>query len=524
MSASAVQPAAVASSRLGVPGLSEAVSSLARGLVYGLAADAQPLRLPLIAQSLRASLSVGRRCTLLVPGDPAVFLTKARLAGIDLSWHERSGDLVLVRQRTDPLLPLFRAGPQPVLEQIDRLVGADRDLLLIDQADPLLFLSDPAQAEQACEGLRRWAARRDLTVLAFFTPGVRPQRESLTLRANAEDFAGWAALREHDGGAILDLMHWFAQGGSAARGSLRLRVQGAGELVVDLPAGAPARPADAGPAQVAVMDSAVDDPVAAVRDASWSVVSTHAEALEAARPLTAGAVVLTYAPDTPFRALCHAACAIRRVASPWVSLLVRERGMRLRLVQQVALARLGVTAVVPTGADDADLAQTINALAGTAFQRTLPDDVEATIAQSGTLAAPQLMVTRAFRDTVAEVLGTAGASELPHALLHVACDPARAQQLGTFALQRKIRDAAMTVDPTGLWVFLFGCPASRAQRVAERTFARYYAEIASSITVEGTVGGIARRLERLAGAVGLRDGDTVRMAASATEAHDDPVR
>lgn len=517
MSAPVVQSSAVAPSSLGVPGLSEAVSSLAPGLVYGIAADAQSLRVPLIAQALRASLSAGRRCTLLLPGDPAVFLSKARLAGIDLSWYERSGELALVRQRADPLLPLFRGGPQPVMDLIDRVVATDRDLLVIDQADPLLFLSDPVQAEQACDALRRWTARRGLVVLAFLTPGVRPQRESLTLRANAEDFAGWAVLREHDGGAVLDLMHWFANAGSVARGSLRLRTQGAGEFAVDAPPGVPMRPADAGPAQVVVLDSAIDDAVTAVRDASWTVVSNHAEALEAARRLTAGAVVLTFERGTPLRALCHAAFAIRRVAAPWVALLVRERGIRLRLVQQVALARLGVSGVVPTAADDADLAQAIHALAGTAFLRPLPDDVEATIAQSGTLLTPQLLVTRAFRDLVADVLGTAGGAELPHSLLHVACDPARAQQLGTFALQRRLRDAALTVDPTGLWVFLFGCPAVRAPRVAERAFARYHAEIAPGITVEGTAGGIARRVERLVGAVGLREADAARVAATATE-------
>lgn len=515
MPASEVQSSAVASVSLGVPGLPEAVSHLAPGHVYGLAADPQSLRVPLIAQALRATLAAGRRCTLLLPGDPAAFLAKARLAGIDLTWHERDGDLAVVRQRADPLLPLFRSGPQPVLDLIDRTVGDDRSLLIVDQGDPLLFLADPAHAEQACSGLRAWAARRGLVVLVLFTPASRPQRESLTLRANAEDFAGFAALREHEGGAVLDLHHWFAQGGAATRGSIRLRVQGGGELTVEPTPGAPARGVDTGIAQVVAMASAIDDPVAAVRDAGWTLVTHHAEALECARRVTAGAVVLCWERGTAFRALCHAAASIRRAAGPWVSVLVRERGLRLRLAQQVALARLGVSGFLPADADDAELSRVLHALAGTACMRAVPDDVEAVIAQSGTLVAPQLLVTRAFRDLVADVLATAAAPELPHALLHVACEPAKAQQLGTFALQRKLRDAAMTVDPTGLWVFLFGCSASRAPRVAERAFARYHAEIAAGITVEGGAGPIARRLERLAGAVGLRDADTVRVAVSA---------
>lgn len=520
MSAPDVQSPAGASVSLGVAGLSEAVSALAPGQVYGIAVEPQSLRLPLVAQTLRASLAAGVRCTVLLPGDPAAFVAKARLAGIDLGWHERNGELTLVRQRTDPLLPLFRGGAQPVLELIDRVVPAQAALLVLDPADPLLCLGDPAVAEQACTGLRTWAARRGVTALALFTPGARPQRESLTLRANAEDFAGWAAIREHEGGAVLDLHHWFAGAGSAPRGSLRMRVQGAGELVVVPPPGAPARGPESGTAQVVTMATAVDDPVAAVRDAGWTVARHHAEAIELARRLTAGAVVLAFERDTPFRALCHAAAAIRRGAGPWVSVLVRERDLRLRLGQQVALARLGVTGFVHAGGDDAELARSIHALSGTAVVRTVPEDVEATIALSGTQVTPQLLVTRAFRDLVADVLGTNAAPELPHALLHVACDPARAQQLGTFALQRKLRDAAMTVDPTGLWLFLFGCPASRAPRVAERAFARYHAEVAAGITVEGTPGAIARRLERLAGAVGLRDADALRTPVAAGQGGD----
>jgi hypothetical protein len=141
---------------------------------------------------------------------------------------------------------------------------------------------------------------------------------------------------------------------------------------------------------------------------------------------------------------------------------------------------------------------------------TLPEDIEATIAAAGTALAPQLMVTRAFRDMVSEVLSSSEGIDLPHTLLHVACDPAKAQQLGTLALQRKIRDAAMSVDPSGLWLFLFGCPVSRAGGVAVRVFGRNHPEIASGISTEGTTGDIARRLERLAGAFGVREADAAR--------------
>ncbi|RPH41701.1 MAG: hypothetical protein EHM87_18995 [Burkholderiales bacterium] len=499
-------PSAVAPVSLGLPGLDDSIAVLARGQVYGIVADPQSLRLPLLARLLHTTLSAGGRCTMILPGDPAAFLSKARLAGFDLVWFEQNGDLELIRQRADPLLPLFRGGPAPVLEMIDRAVRDDRRLLVIEQAEPLLLLSDPDASLVTTDGLRGWAARRGLVVLAAFTPATRPQREFLSLRAVAEDFAGFAVLREHEGGAVLDLRHWFAEAGATPRGSLRLKLQESGGLTVEPAAAVPGRAGDSGLTQVVAIERALDDALGAVRDASWVVIKHHAEAIESARRLAAGAIVLSFDRATPFRALCQAVSSIRRVAAPWVSIVVRERGLRLRLGQQIALTRLGASTVLSGEQDDAGLAQAIRALSGTAFMRALPEDLEATIAAASTPLAPQLMVTRAFRDMVSEVLSASEGIDLPHTLLHVACDPAKAQQLGTLALQRKVRDAAMSVDPSGLWLFLFACPASRARGVAERVFGRIHAEIAPGITAESSIGGIARRLERLAAAVGVREG------------------
>jgi hypothetical protein len=509
-------PPAVEPVSLGLPGLDASIAVLAPGQVYGLIADAQTLRVPLLAQLLHETLAGGTRCTLILPGDPAAFISKARLAGFDLAWYEDNGDLELIRQRGDPLLPVFRGGPGPVLEMIDRSVDETRRLLVIEQAEPLLLLSDAEASWGVAEGLRAWAARRGTVVVATFTPATRPQREFLALRAVAEDFGGFAALREHEGGALLDLRHWFAEAGSATRGSVSLRLHATDGLTVSPALALPSRGGDTGLAQVVAIERALEDPLGAVRDASWFVVSSHAEAIEAARRLSAGTVVLGFDRSTPFRALCHTVASVRRVAAPWVAIIVRERGLRLRLAQQIALTRLGTSTVLPDGLDDIALAQAMRALSGTAFMRALPEDIEATIAAAGTALAPQLMVTRAFRDMVSEVLCSSEGIDLPHTLLHVACDPAKAQQLGTLALQRKIRDAAMSVDPSGLWIFLFGCPVSRANSVAVRVFGRNHPEIASGISTEGTTGDIARRLERLAGAFGVRDADPSRPPGTRT--------
>jgi hypothetical protein len=514
MTAVASPPVSAPSARstVGIRGLPPALSTLAAGQFYAVEVDSQTLRLPLLAQTLRDTLNGGGACTVIMPGDPVAFLAKARLCGADLDRFERGGSLNLLRQRSDPMLPVFRGGPAALLDVIDRSVPPGRTLVVLEQAEPLLFLSDPAQAAEAGEGLRRWAARRGVAVLATFSPTARPQREFLTLRAAAEDFAGLLIVREHDGGARLDVRHWFATAGSSQRCSISIRQGVAGELSAEPPPELPASGYD-DTGQVVCIETSVDDPVAAVRDASWSLVKGHAEAIEAGRRMPNGAIVLTFDRATSLRSLCHALVSLRRAAAPWVALLVRERGLRLRLAQQVALTRLGASTIVPETADDAALAQAIRALAGSAFMRPVPDDIEATIAAAGTAASPQLLVTRTFREMVTEVLLVSDGIELPHSLVHLACDPAKAQQLGTLALQRKIRDAAMTVDPTGLWLFLFGCPASRAASVAERAFGRFYSDVSASLTIAGTMGAIAQRVEKLSAAVGLPDGQGRTTAA-----------
>jgi hypothetical protein len=504
---------ALARARLGVGGLPDALALLAPGELYAIEVDAQSLRLPLVAHTLFESLSAGVGCSLALPGDPASFLAKARLCGADLQRCDGSGELNLVRHRAEPMSLLLRGGPAAVLEAIDKAVPAGRGLLIIEQAESLLFLADPTQSVEAGDGLRDWARRRGVAVLLTCVPASRPQREFLALRSMAEDFAGLAVMRENEGGARLDVRHWFGAQGGHPRISVALRLASPGAPTAEPPPSAPARMRDATVQQIVALEGAVDDPVAAVRDASWSLVKSHAEAIEAARRLASGAIVLCFDRATPLRTLCHAVASVRRAAAPWVSVVVRERGMRLRLSQQIALTRLGASGIVPLDRDDADLAQSVRAMGGTAFMRQVPDDIEATIATAGTAVAPQLLVTRAFRDMVAEVLAAAEGIDLPHALVHVACDPAKAQQLGTLALQRKIRDAAMTVDPTGLWLFLFGCPASRALGVAERAFGRIFAEVAADTAVAGSPGAIARRVERLAAAVGTPEADAQRSAS-----------
>jgi len=482
---------------LGIAGLPARVEGLARELVYALLIDQQSHRIPLMVQALHATLEREVPCTLFTPGDPAAFLRKAALLGLDLEPFVKTGDLSLVRQKTDPSLPVFRAGPAAVMELLQRSVTRDDSLVVLDGADSLLFLADPAQAEEAAGLLQQWSRDRRLTVLATFAPASRTPREYLTLRTLAEDFGGLAAMRAVDAGMFIEFRHWFGSQGSQPRTTFALEVGEGGQLHARPATASPAALPDLGASQVIVTGRSVDDLEGARRERGWTVVSSTLEAIDAARRTPAGTVVLDFQRPAGLRALCQAVATIREVGSPYLSIIVRERDLKLRLAHQLALLRLGVSTIVARDADDQGLVLAIQSLAGTAFMRRTATDVDRVLATVSPGPASNLLVSMAFRDTVAEVVAANHGLEMPHSLLHVSCEPARAQQLGALALQRKVRDAALTVDASGLWLFLFGCPGSQALAVAERAFGRHFASVAAQCSVASTLKDIVAGLNRL---------------------------
>ena len=67
----------------------------------------------------------------------------------------------------------MRVGPAAVLEAIDKAVPAGRGLLIVEQAEAMLFLADPTQSVEAGDGLREWARRRGVAVLLTCVPSSR---------------------------------------------------------------------------------------------------------------------------------------------------------------------------------------------------------------------------------------------------------------------------------------------------------------------------------------------------------------
>jgi hypothetical protein len=482
---------------LGVRGLPERICELAPQSIYAITVDQQSIRLPLIVQSTFETLQRELPCALITPGDTAAFLHKSKLLGVDFAPYSKSGRFALHRQKADAALPVFRAGPAGVIDMLDRAVPHDGGLVVLDCADPYLFLTDPANAAAASDQLQQWAQRRGLTVLAAFAPASRPAREHLTLRALAEDYGGLAMVRDTGTNVGIEFRHWFTRFGGSPRSLYGLEISAVGQLVSNTPTLVPGPASNVDSQTVIATDRVLDDAALVVRTDRWSVVASTMDAIDLARRTDAGTVVLEFHRGQDFRGLCQALAAIRGFGNPFLTIVVRERGMKLRLAQQVALTRLGVSTLVPLEADDQALKVAVRALAGMAFLRRIADDVDDVIGQAASTVAAQLLVPKQFGETVERVVGSGLSVDMPHSLVHVECEPAKAQQLGTLAMQRRIRDVVMTVETSGLWMMLFCCPPARALQVAERAFGRHFGEVAQGISVATTVDDIAKMLARL---------------------------
>src|SRR5688500_15292432 len=199
-------------------------------MIYSLACDQQAVRLPLAARALAASLRTGQRCVLVTAGDPAMFLRKARLAGMELGAYARSAELVLFQLAADADKMMFREGRPALLRELELSIAGRGAFVVLDEADAVFALADPRSSSDAAKAYVHWTAAQDHTVLALFAPSAMAPREYLGLRRSAENFAGFAVARASYGGGTLDVRHWFTLEGASPREVFDLRLHGEGGL------------------------------------------------------------------------------------------------------------------------------------------------------------------------------------------------------------------------------------------------------------------------------------------------------
>jgi cellulose biosynthesis protein BcsE len=453
------------SAQLGLESLPGRVDKLASGMIYGVACDQQALRLPLVAGALLASLAGGKRCALLSQADPGMFLRKARLAGLALEPHVGTGLLTIFHLDGEAAKHLFRTGIEGFLAELEQNFPGEGAFLVLDQADPLFMLSDPRASADAVRRHMDWAAAHDHTVLAMFAPAAAAPRDYFTLKQVAENFGGFAIARATEGGALLEVRHWFGAEGASPRESFILRCNASGTLGI--------HPGAYPDEELPPVDSVIF-----VREAmagetplwrSGQEVDSIADAVDAARRSEAATLLLPFQKQSDYELLCRAIVTVRAMARPSLRVVVRERRLRLRASQTLALMRLGVSSIVPADLSDSAAKRMVDTLHGTRFARPYEMDAQQVDAETSALTRRAVTSAGSFCDAVECLLAAADDFEIESCLVRL--DFAAAEASAVVKIARRLgRDLVAFAHGDSAWLYVFGCPKSKVPTVLERLF------------------------------------------------------
>ena len=456
---------AAAHARLGLAELPSRIDRLAAGMVYAVACAEQAVRVPLVAGALAATLRTGKPCALVTPAAPGVLLRKARLAGFALNAALKAGQLSICQLAAEASKHLFRLGVQSLLAQLERHIVAREALVVIDEADALFLTADPRAAGEATARFIEWARAREHTLVALFAPSPEAAREYLTLRRLGENFAGFALARAAAGGALFEVRHWFSDEGPSARESFELRV-----------AGAHARAPLAAPLHRFDEPLAPIDSVICVRGAlaapvkswqAWEEVESIAQAVDAASRSEAATLLLPFERPGDYEALARAVAEVRAMKRASLRVVVRERALRLRNSQTLALMRLGTSSVIPVGVPDAAVKRMIDALHGTRFSRPYDGDLLQVEEETIALLAARRFDRSSFCEAVERLLAAADGYDIESCLVGLQNSRLEPSRI-LVAARRRSREFVALAEGEGVWFYWYGCGAEAARQIVKR--------------------------------------------------------
>jgi hypothetical protein len=455
----------VAACSLGVDNLPARVARLAGGMIYSVACDQQAVRLPLLAGALAATLKLGASSVLLTPSDGGMFLRKVRLAGFSLDAAVRAGQLALFQIPPDVGKAIFRMGVETFVRQLQFSIPSRGAFIAIDCADPLFMLSDPRASEEAAQQFLHWTSTHQHTVLATFAPAAIAPRDYLTLRHVAENFAGFAVARPTEGGAVLEIRHWFGADGANPRESFMLRSRHSGVLAVRPSA---AQDDELPPVDTVIYVRAAMDVTPAVRS-PWHEVDSIADAVDAARRSEAATLVLPFGGPTDYQTLCRAIVTVRAMRRPSLRVVVRERRVRLRAGQMLTLMRLGASSILPLDLSDAGVRRMVDSLRGTRFTRPYEMDAQQVDEDTNGLLSRQPDSAKGFCDAIEGLLAAADGFDIEISLVRLRFPDGRRASAARSA-RRFGRDLVAWLQGDTAWFFFFGCPAASIPSVLQRFF------------------------------------------------------
>lgn len=484
---------------LSIDGLPGRMSHLSPGMMYALAVDQQSLRVALISQSLIAALKSGMTCALVTSFESKAFLKKSGLIGVHLSQYVEAGQLRLFRQRADSAGDVSPMSAKWLLNDLRQFKLPPACFVILDSAEDRFCLSDPASASSLAVTYQEWVFENRHTTIALFVPRVQAQREFGTLRSVAEHFGGFAVIKTTEEQAVLDVRHWFGLLGATPRSSFSLAIDSEGQLRARPIAFAGRVSVD--PAEERQLVTRRASQGFNARNVRWQIVENYVEAIDRARQVEGGSIVLDFDSETSLRELAQTVATLRSFGRSQVRVLIREVGARLRIGQSVALMRLGVTMIIPKEIGGSSARLVAEAMRGSVSARSFENNVDQVFLESQIDSRLGFLGIAEFRSSVDRLLAISEEIDIPATLIRFSMASPQALRAASGALQRGARDTVFTEYDHCIWALLFGCAPEHADVVLARLLGARFEKLMAGWQRFGTIADITQAMRLLDHAV-----------------------
>ncbi|MFM1980252.1 MAG: hypothetical protein RLZ68_1517 [Pseudomonadota bacterium] len=383
-------PAITPPVRIGIAGLPNLTNNMVPGGLYVLVAETPAARFPLLASTFSTALKDGRRCGVILSGNPEHFVQRMEsLGGVSATRALLNKQLQLFVTQEEFPKKMFRFGADSFVRELENFDITEGCYLVFDQADDLISLHDISLAQEQFDTLGKWLMQRQVTALLVFLRVT--ETDAATLNALMDGMTGIVRLGADEDGLRLAFDYWQSPEGTVAARTYQVVTLVSGQyeaavktaavtqisgVVLGEEASVPLEPQDR---YYFYMDpdlGSLSTQVAGV----WQHVDTLVGLMHATRTKREAIVIFCYVPNGNIRQLAEAVHTLRINLGKHAQLIVQEKNASLRYQNEALLLRLGINMVIHRDVPQARLPLLLDSVVGQVFSREVDVDFEAALA------------------------------------------------------------------------------------------------------------------------------------------------
>jgi len=459
--------------RIGIAGLAQAASQLLPGRLYALAAPDHALALSCAAGTIALALQDKRPVVVITDASAEPLLQALEGHGVDARAQIRAGRLRLFRWcKLEYGLRLPDMDIQFV-DELEHFKIPDGALLIVDPADSLLPQGDTVWLMTQIRTYRGWLRSSRAAMLYLLREPVGALSKLGESGVPGLGFSGFAQLLRKGQGAIWETMFWRFGEATVVSPPQELGIDPRGCLHLEEDR---RRSSESRRSMSSVADHGLvyctAQTVAGERDfpPHWHIID-DLDSMLALEPAPRAATCVLHAGGMQsFPKLAQTVHSLRRRCGKMLRIVVSERGVRLRSVQERLLLSIGANLVVFGAADIQRIENITQALQGQWYQREIPEDFDRAMADA--LPPPQMgyLPPAEFADGVVDGLARARNIALESTLLRLIPTPgvSLAELVHSCRLSRA--GDLITMDESSIHLFLYACSVRDVVPVLKRVF------------------------------------------------------